>query len=364
MSKVIPLKEIRNFSYTRCEADETCRRKRYLSREWGGTGLSAVTQGWALVHGNIVHAALEQLAKSGHIDLKSVREKVKEQAALSGFDVIGQRDWAGLVEGQLIGFQRAVWPNLMAEYEILDAERWITWEPSPGYKFRARQDLLLKNKFDGHILYVDYKNTSSTTPDWIASWNKSVQLHSSMYALRQSEGINVERGIVIGLSKGYNDKKKKLQRSPFNYGYANREFSMSPQYSYEYQRSRGWEMFSTIDEFEDLENWVANMPVPLLTEQFPQTGPIFCRDDIAAKWFRQQLIREAEVDEAAQLLQTSTNVEEIEAILDKYFRQNFSHCDPAFGYSCSFQNLCWIPHVESDPLGSGQFIRYAEVFEE
>lgn len=363
MTEIIPLKEIRPFSYTRAANDEQCRRMRYLSREWGGTGLQPVSQGWALVFGNIVHKALEDFAKTGHVDLKSVRENVKEQARVSGFDDISQRDWAGLVEGLVLGFQRAVWPNLMAEYDIIGTERWIEWVVD-GYRFRARQDLLLQSKFDKHICLVDYKTTSSTQPQWIKSWNKSVQLHSSMYAMRMSEGIDVERAIVIGLSKGYADKKKNLQRSPLNYGYVNREYAMSPAYSYEYTRARGWEQFSTTDEFDDLSSWIANMPVPLLTEQFPQTGPIFCRDDIAKKWFRQQLIREAEVDTAAQLLQTSTSVEEIETVLDKYFRQNFSHCDPAFGFSCAFQNLCWVPHVELDPLGSGQFIRYAEHFDE
>lgn len=362
MTNIIPLQEIRKFSYTRAASDTECERKRYLSREWGGTGLMPVTAGWPLVHGNIVHKALEEFAKSGQVDLKSVREKVKQEAALSGFDVINQNDWAALVEGQIRGFIKCVWPNLMAEYEIIGTERWIEYEPTPGYLFRARQDLLLQNKYDKHICYVDYKNTSSTKPQWIKSWNKSVQLHSSMYALRESEGINVERAIVIGLYKGYKDEKKGIQRSVFNYGYVNREYPMSPQYSYSYTKARGWEMFDTASEFDDLNNWVNAMPEPILTEQFPQTGPIFARDDIAKKWFRQQLIREAEVADAAQLLQTSTSIEEIEKVLDKYFRQNFSHCDPAYGYSCPYQNLCWIPLIEANPLESGQFIRYKEEY--
>lgn len=323
-----------------------------------------IRAGWPLVHGNIVHTALEEFAKSGHCDLKSVQQKVKEQAALSGFDVIGQRDWAALVTGQLLGFMKCVWPALMAEYEVVDTEKWIEYDCPGGFRFRARQDLLLRNKFDNHLAYIDYKNTSSNQPQWIKSWAKSVQLHSSMYAMRKSMEIDIQRAIVIGLYKGYNDKKNNIQRSVFNYGYVNREFQMSPEYSYEYKRSRGWEMFSTIDEFDgDLSNWVDGMATPLLTEQFPMTGPIFPRDDIAEKWFRQQLIREAEVADAMQLLQTATDIETIQRVLDKYFRQNFSHCDPSYGYSCEFKELCWQPWVEADPLGSGLFKRHEYEFE-
>lgn len=353
----------RNFSYTRSAADEECRRKRYLSREWGGTGLMPIRAGWPLVHGNIVHKALEDFAKTGQIDYPTVRARVQFEAALSGFDLTGQRDWAALVEGQLRGFVRCVWPALMAEYDVVDTERWIEYEPKPGFLFRARQDLLLQSKFDGHLAYVDYKNCSSTKPQWIKAWAKSVQLHSSMYAMRVAQGIDVQRAIVIGLYKGYRNEKDGTQRSPFTYGYCNREFAMSPTYQSEYTRARGWELFSTFDEFENLEEWVNNMATPLLTAQFPMTGPIFPRDDIADTWFRQQLIREAEVGEAVQLLQTSTSIEEITAVLDKYFKQNFSHCDPAYGYTCEFQNLCWIPSIEADPLESGQFTRYKSELE-
>lgn len=355
MAEIIPL---RKFSFTRCEADETCRRKRYLSREWGGTGLQPILAGWSLVFGNIMHVALEGFAKSGQFDFQAVRKSVQTEAKKAGFDLIAQRDWAALAEGLLRGFEKCVWPNLMAEYEVIGTEKWIEYEAESGYLFRARQDLLLRNRFDKHIAYVDYKTTSSDRPQWIASWNKSVQLHSSMYAMRKALDINVERAIVIGLLKGYNDKKNHIQKSVFNYGYCNREYSMSPEYSYEYKRSKGWEMFSTAEEFDNLGTWVANMPTEILTAQFPQTGPIFARDDIAEKWFRQQLIREKEVDEGLKLLETSCSVDEITAVLDKYFRQNFSHCDPAYGYSCEFKNLCWIPGIEADPLGSGQFRRY------
>lgn len=349
------------FSYTRAASDEECQRKRYLGREWGNTGLMPVKAGWPLVHGNIVHKALEDLAKLGSVDVALYRKQTFDEALKAGMGMVMAQDWGALVEGQLRGFQRVVWPNLMAEYTIQDTERWITMDIPVGdrnYKFRARQDLLLKSKHDGHLCYIDYKNTSSTKPQWVKSWSKSIQLHSSMYALEKSEGIKIDRALVIGLYKGYNNDKKGQQQSVFTYGYANREYAMTPTYQVEYTRARGWEQFSVADEFDDLSEWVAKMNIQTLGEQFLLTQPIHPRYDIAEVWFRQQLHREAEVADAVQVLHSSTDVNEITDILDKHFKQNFSHCDPAYGYSCEFQNLCWIPWIGADPVGSGQFRRY------
>ena len=355
VKKVIPL---RLWSYTRAEKDEFCRRARYYAREFGGTGIVPILSGWHLVYGNIVHAGFEQLARTGSIDIDLWKSRLADEAAKAGSDVTTIKNWVSILEGHLRGFQIAVWPQLMAEYEIFDTEKWIEWDHAPGFKFRARQDLLLKNRFNGSLCYVDYKSTSSTKPQWVASWAKNVQLHSSMYALKMSTGIEVQNALVIGLYKGYKDDKNYIQRSVFSHGYVNREYAMSPSYSYKYERSRGWEMFSTGEEFADLESWVANMPRETLIEQFPQTGPIFPRDDIAQKYFKQQLIREAEVGDALDRLQVSTSIEEIEDILDTHFKQNFSHCEPAWGFDCEYKNICWIPWVGADPIGSGQFKLY------
>lgn len=351
-------KPLRLFSYTRAASDHECEYKRYLSREWGGTGLQLLRESWALLHGNIVHKALEEFAKTSSVDFTALRVKTRQAALDGGMDQISARDWAALVEGQVRGFIRHVWPSLMAEYDLVEAEKWIELDFPGGFKFRARQDLLLRSKFDGHYCMVDYKNTSSIKPQWIASWGRSVQMHSSLYAINHSSDIKVDRFMIIGLYKGYKDEKLNTQRSIFNYGWVNREFGMVPQYSYEYQRSKGWELFSTAEEFSDLSEWVAKMPPTLLSEQFPLTVPIFYREDIASEWFKQQLIREAEVADASEALQKATSVEEIDNILRKSYRQNFSHCKPAWGYSCEFEELCWIPHIKGDPLGSNLFKRY------
>jgi hypothetical protein len=288
------------------------------------------------------------------------------------------RDWSALAEGHLRGFVKAVWPRWMAEYEVVESEKLRSWDtvepeihgwgpgyptPATTYRFRFRQDILLRSKFNGEVVYIDYKTTSDDSPKWIAHWAKSPQLHSSAYALKQL-GISVDQMLVQGFNKGWKDKKTGAPGSIFVKGWVNRQFSMMPEYSYTYQRSKGWEAFSVAEEFDDLGDWVANMPSEIIIAQFPQTGPIMPRDDIAQTWFRQQLIREAEVAEAVRNLQQASSDGEVTSILDRAFRQDFNKCQPSFGYECSFKNLCWVPSVGADPLASGEYKRRLPVFED
>lgn len=347
---------IRFFSHSRVSGDQECRRARYLGSEWGGTGLESVGTAWDLAFGNFQHAFLKGLALNGKIDYQAVRNQVATEAQKAGLDAIACRDWGALAEGQLRGFVRSVWPYWMAEYEILAAEELRKWPVAEGHTFRYIQDILLRSRTDGHLRYVDYKTTSSDKPQWIAAWAKSPQLHSSMYAMQQS-GMPVQHAQIVGLYKGYKDEKNKMQRSIFCYGWVNREYSMMPQYSYEYKRGKGWELFSVADEFYSMEKWVEEMPLEILTAQFPRTAPIFLNENVAESWFRQQMLREAEVKEAMSLLETSTDVLEIRGILDKYFPQNFSKCKPAWGHACAFEPICWQPWIGADPLGSKLFVR-------
>jgi hypothetical protein len=361
----------RYFSHSRCETDETCRRARYLGSEWGGTGLSAVGQGWELTYGNLIHKHLKDLALSSSIDYIAARLECYKAAIDSGLSVQLAHDWSAMAEGHLRGFVKAVWPAWMAEYTVVEAEQLRSWDAWSGltdgqprtYRYRFIQDLLLKNKFNGSIRYVDYKTTSNDDAKWIASWAKSTQLHGSAHALKQL-GIEVDDMLVCGLYKGWKDKKTGGPGSIFCKGWVNRAYSMMPEYSYTYQRGKGWEAFSVASEFDDLSEWVANMPLDILSAQFPLTGPIPPRDDIAETWFRQQLIREAEVAAAVHDLQFVKHEAEVTSIMDTAFRQNFSKCQPAWGYGCQFDSICWVPAVGADPIGSGQFIRREQRFED
>ena len=358
--QTIPL---RLLSYTRSSKDQGCERAGYWSREWGGTGLVPVSNTWDLVYGNLLHKFLNDLAVNGKVDYSVVRSTVYAEALKAHGDINAAKDWATQAEGLMRGFAEAVWPLWMAEYEVLEPEAWVEYEISPGFMFRARRDLLLISKKDKHISYREYKSTSTTKPEFFASFDKDVQLHTGMMLEKYAKGRDIRDGVVQTFYKGYKDKTKlKWQRHAFSHGYVNREYSMLPDYSHETKRAKGWELFRTYDEFPDLSVWITRMRnrnPDIFSEQFGRTGPIFPREDIVQAYFKQRVYRAQEINEGIELLHKALTVEEVTDILDKYFPQNFEKCQPKYGgFNCEFRDLCWIPWMGADPLGSGKFERY------
>lgn len=343
------------FSRTSAERDEYCKRARYYLECFGERGIVPIQSGWDLVFGNIIHAAVEQLAKVGYIDFDGVRTSTLAEAG-KVFNTLPSQAWASLAEGLLRGFCLTVWPRLMEEYEVYHTEQDCAWEIEPNVWFMFRQDLVLKNKFNGQLVYYELKTTSSAANDWIASWAKSIQLHSSMYAIKQHLGVDIEYAIIQGLYKGYADRKSGMRVSPMTQGYVDRQYAMTPRYSFKYERGREWEKFSTFNEWPTLTNWVNQMPKDQLSEQYPQTTPIAPRPLIAQVFFRQQLIREREIMEARLELQSCTDMDRITYLLDRHFKQNFNKCQQAYGNSpCDYIHICWQPWVEADPLGSALY---------
>lgn len=347
---------LRYFSYSRDAKDSECPRARYLGSEWGETGLDAVGAAWERTYGNILHKYLEKHAIGAGFGYDEVRLHTLNMAKETGLDAVASRDWAAIAEGHVRGFIKYVWPHILAEYEILETEKLRVWQCHEEHTFRYRQDILLKNKHNGRIRYIDYKSTSTDDPKWIASWSKHPQLHSSMYAM-QKQGVPVDEAEVIGFYKGYKDRRMNTQRSILAYGWVNREFSMLPEYSYEYKRGKGWELFSTYEEFPDLYSWIDKMPLEILSAQFIRTGPIFPNDLIGEAYFRQKLIREKNVGKSIELLGLCTDISGIRDVLDEYFPQNFNKCEPAWGFPCEYRPICWQPWVAADPIGSKLFVR-------
>lgn len=346
------------FSHSRAENDSYCKRKRYLGSEWGGTGLEPIQGGWDLIFGNIVHKYLDLQAQGVGFNYSAPRIEVVERATGILSETL-TKDYATLAEGLLRGFIKTIWPQWLKEFNVVETEKLRSWEVEEGHIFRFKQDILLQAKSTGVLVYPDYKTTSSDSPQWIASWTKSPQLHSSAYALKQGYGLDINHMFAQGFYKGYKDKKTGHLSSIFSRGWVNREFPMSPSYSYTYKAYKGWEPFYTFDEFDSLENWVNNMPTEILAAQFPRTAPIYPRVEIAETYFRQQMYREKEVELSLTNLSTISEWRDqqsaIRDILDKYFPQDFHKCTPPYGFDCEFKDLCWIPYIEADPLGSGLF---------
>jgi hypothetical protein len=116
------------------------------------------------------------------------------------------------------------------------------------------------------------------------------------------------------------------------------------EYKAGFKRQPVWELEGGV------KKWVDGMPDDLLSQQFPQTPPIFVKEKLVNDFFKQQAVREHEIMLANQMLE-GADEESKEAILNTCFEQHFDECFPFIGKPCPYRILCF-GNVE-DPLNSG-----------
>src|SRR5205814_10201562 len=142
-----------------------------------------------------------------------------------------------------------------------------------GMIFMSKPDLVLRHKESGELWYVEYKTTSSKQDKWVNQWGTAVQLHSSIRAIEAALSEKVVGVIVQGLYKGYEAYGK--QSSPFCYAYrrqGNPPFTKTEtryEYAPGFKRSPVWQLDGGV------RAWVESMPEEVLTNQFPQSPPIY-----------------------------------------------------------------------------------------
>lgn len=371
MSKIIPL-----YSKSSVGTDNTCHRKYFHAYKAGGTGIQARGQAIELFMGSALHDGLACIAQD---EMEEAKTNSEDRGNQIGIDTIAKtafkqvldpmieaatnrktgqieqddvdyaREQATLVEGLLRGFYRHVWPRLMEEYDIEFFEKPMIFKHD-GIGMVVKADLVVRSKSTGMLTYVEYKSTSSKDDRWIRSWDTNIQLHSSVRAIEQAVGEEVESVIVIGLYKGYFSYNK--QGSPFCYGYkknGNPPFT-TEQLGYKYLA--GWNKTPTWMMPDGVKGWVAKMPEEILQEQFPQTPPIFLNRDLIDAFFRQQAVRQRLIQYAQVELDKDILLPEARQLLmDEVFPQNFEECTPAWGGECNYRILCHGPQV--DPLTLG-----------
>jgi PD-(D/E)XK nuclease superfamily len=361
---MIPL--IRYFDRSRTTTDWTCPRKRYLNYEYLGKGIVPDRNPLALDMGTIIHTALSKIAqneldiRNGDtvLDIEDIFKTAFEEMHGVLFDQNTGTDeettyaieQATLVEGMLRGFYKHMWPKLLEAYpEILFLEQELEYKLQDDLIFMSKPDLVLRNPETDEIVYIEYKSTSSKKAEWVNSWNTAVQLHSTIRAVEQQHGIEINSVIVQGLYKGYESYGR--QNSPFCYAYrkaGNPPFS-EDQIAYDYKA--GWKKFPIWEAEGGVKAWVDNMPENILTDQFPQTPPIFVRGDLINSFFRQRQFRENEISLANVMLASTSDEESKQNILDVAFPQRFDQCTPSFGKPCQYRQICH-GHVP-EPIGNG-----------
>jgi hypothetical protein len=129
------------------------------------------------------------------------------------------------------------------------------------------------------------------------------------------------------------------------------------QFAYDYKA--GWKKYPTWTMEGGTKDWVNKMPEEVLADQFPRTPPIFVNDDLIEAFFRQQETRQIEIQMAHEICKRDdVTLDAATYMLDKVFPQRFDQCQPAYGYDCSYRNLCHGPDV--DPLDIGYIYRDTE----
>jgi hypothetical protein len=362
--------ELRLYSKSGVQMDWTCPRKRFWAYEYQGRGIGTGNTHLELFLGQVLHDGLSAIAhmhQAGVVDIDLIATTAKEQmiTSLMGggtgmqeeFDFANEQ--AALVEGLLRGFYKQVWPILMKQYPVIKVVEQKMLFKHDGLGFMAIPDLVVADA-EGNNWYVEYKSTSSKKEGWINSWNTAIQLHSTIKAIESQIGEAVTGVIVQGLYKGFESYGK--QSSPFCYAYrrnGNPPFSET-ETIYEYRP--GFKRVPTWELEGGVKAWVESMPDHVLAEQFPQTPPIFVKDDMINSFFEQRKWREKEIELAVTMMSQSDE-ESQKGLRDVAFPQRFDQCDPFFGKSCAYKKLCHGPQGV-DPLTNGFEWRDEEHLEE
>lgn len=355
------------YAKSRVEVDWTCKRKRYWSYEYDDTGLDKVgASPIELVMGSCLHDGLAAIAHGLPID--DIAKAGYDQMQTGIMEAYGgvedfitlSHEQAALVEGILRGFHKHAWPLLLQQYpNIFAIEEPIIYPhdltgnycAEGPFAFFTKPDLLLEDK-EGNLFYIEYKSTSANHDAWINSWQTAVQVHSVCRAVKHHFKRDVAAVIVQGLYKGYHQYNK--QNSPYCYAYhrpGNPPFS---KHEFRYDYAAGFKKYPTWLMPGAVKGWVGGMPSQMLTEQFPQTPPIFYNEDQITAYFAQRAMREAEISAAAKaLVNKELDQEKRNFILDMSFPQDFSQCQVPTRQAriCPFKQLCF--GDPSNPLEAG-----------
>jgi hypothetical protein len=363
-------------SRPRAEADWECPRRRYWLYEFDGRGLNAEVESFEQYFGTTQHDGLAAIAtfwkRDGKVDIDLIASTAQQQMYQhlikngEGTDEQVENfasEQAALTEGLLRGFYKHVWPRLIEKYaKILAIEADVSFihdeegldNKEGDFEFMAKPDLVLSTEDESEIVYIEYKSTSSKKEKWINSWDRSVQVHATREAIKQTLGYDCTGVIVQGLYKGYESYGK--LSTPLAYAYhrwGNPPFTKT-ETLYEYKP--GYKKYPTWQLEGGVKQWVDGMPEEVLMEQFPCTPLIFPDPDNTTRFFRQRALREKEIKLAsAALTEPEMSPGMRQYLLDKHFDQRNNKCKPAWGFECPMQHLCF--GQINDPLKAGMTYR-------
>ena len=330
-------------SVSRASADWSCNRKRYWGYEKDGTGYTKNETTLPLLIGSGVHEAASFLAKGTDVEeaVRMVVPGFRDDLEGSGVAEANIFEQAALVEGIIRGLDRYAIPSLEAEYpEVVMVEEPLEVEID-GVVFVGIVDLVRRAP-DGRTIIIDYKTTSSNRTQWIDSWVLNPQVHVYADLYRRATGDPVEGMVIQGAYKGYHNYGK--QNSIFCYGYERKAAPPFTNSSWTYEYQGGYRK-SPVWTAKTVKEWVDNMPIDVLTKQFPQTPVIFPVTQIADDFYSQEVKREEHLNA---FRRSEVRVPVTGRNLDVLFRKNLNACQPSFGAPCKYLNMCQLGSQPED----------------
>lgn len=353
------------YDRSRVTTDWGCPRRRYLQYEYNGKGIVPAHQSYAPYLGNLLHDGLAAIAtftlKGEEVPIDAIADagvqQMREVLLANTTGEVEAVNYAfeqgALVEGQLRGFYKHVWPILLSTYpEILLIEQEMEFRHD-GLVFMSKPDLVVRGR-EGEVWYIEYKSTRSKNQGWVNSWQTAVQLHSTIKAIEEHINEKVTGVVIQGLYKGYESYGK--QSSPFCYGYrrsGNPPFTKDEvRYDFApgFRKTPTWEMGQGKSGFKGVKGWVEDMPTSILADQFPQVPPIFIKEGLLDSFFKQRAVREQEINLALNMMDGADR-EAQEIILDTAFEQHWDECNQYYGGACAYKPICHGASIfDVDPL--------------
>lgn len=364
-------------SRTAHDLDNKCRRARYNSTILMNGGVAPAFDGPELTFGTALHAGHETLwTSNGNVEAAALAVRQAEH-----FNRLHETHQY-LVEALIRAYAKVRYPQIFKYWRPLFIEREVQLQLGESTVarraiiFLAKPDAILQHRQIGLNRYEELKSTKIFTPNYIDSWNYSVQLTGGMRAVKETLGVDVDDAVMRFFYKGV--EAEDYLRSPFTSAWRRsvvvRDAGPSPEWDigpaaiveshWQYEPKRpqswkGWERFNVPESGMTPAEWVSKLPTDTLEDQLPQTQPLMFNQKLVDAWIRQITYRERQIADTVELLDAQAYRSDGAAIkgyhdaLDRVFPMNTSACRPAMGFPCPFISLCWNEHAARDPLNHG-----------
>lgn len=317
--------------------DQECGMKRWWLLEEGGAGIVPVKAPSYFQQGIDIHEDLACLARGQ--DLESILDDLGEIMP-DPLDQVKMEVWSRRV-GWITAFAKFIWPVLMADFEVVWAEKELALEYGQLWVANTA-DLLLRHRKEGWLLLIDYKTVGLLGKGWMAHWRYAIQVHINIRAVEHELNERVRYGQIIGLSKGREDGGK--LRHPYTWAYVRND-----QWSTQYHPAA--ELRPIWDHPAGPAGWAESLGPEVASSVFPFSAPIPLDNRLLDILLAVRLRREREVMRWRQKCQTDPIMRAM------IFEPRFERCMPTMGEPCGYLEACHNAEINSDPIGSGLFVK-------